>query len=727
MLRKPLSLHFLLVLLASSGLRANSPDSLQQTLDEVNIVASRNVKITLETPRSVTVLTREDLDKAAYITLGDVLQEQAGMYVVGSGQAPGSNQSIFLRGANSNQTVVFIDGIRIQDVSTINGIADMSELPLSDVERVEILRGAQGTLYGSNACGGVVRITTRPDSLKSGYHGRFGARAGLFAENGRDAGSYGTLSYSSPSGWYLRTGSDYFTATGFNATLDTGLILPEFRPDADPWEKGALEVATGYLSAKTSLHMFYRTLSSTTSIDAGAYRDDDNYVLDFRRKSAGAEMTFTLSPSWTVNATAGWSVTSRNALNDSSISLSTGLNDRTWFRDDYNGSQLTSDLTFRYVDHATSIVGGLSFLSEAMNQRNEFYSAQYDPFILSYSTDLDALSPTARNTAAFVHGDINGTLFHQDMHRWNILFGARLNYHDICGIASSFDFSPSFRISDRSTAYASFSSGFTNPSLYQLFAPDTYQPWDGQPASGMTRGNKSLSPEKTLSAELGYKTQINGNIQMEASVFRSFTAGLIDYVYLWDGAIPVVQLGADFNRDDYRGDRYVNVGDQTVYGFELGLSARLNDRFVLRMNGTVLDGYLDQSDPERDSSFHYQSYATGIFLEGKDRYYGLLRRPSTFLAALDYRPFRDFTFSFQVRYTGKRPDIYYDSALGPYGALNRKSVASYTLADFSAVWRPSSGLSVNLRAENLLNADYQEIYGFRTRGRGIQLGVSFAF
>jgi vitamin B12 transporter len=727
MIRKQLYLHFLFALLTSSASRANTPDSLQQVLDEVNIVASRAVKSSLETPRSVTVLTREDLEKASYITLGDVLQEQAGMYVVGSGQAPGSNQSIFLRGANSNQTVVFIDGIRIQDVSTINGVADMSELPLSDIERVEILRGAQGTLYGTNACGGVIRITTRPDSLKNGYHGRFGARAGLFGENGRDAGSYGSLSYNAPSGWYLRTGSDYFTAAGFNATLDTGYVLPELRPDADPWQKGALDVAAGYSSASTSLHFFYRTLSSNTSIDAGAYKDDDNYVLDFRRKSAGTEMSFVLTPNWTFNAGAGWSVTDRNALNDSSVSLSTGLNDRTRFRDDYNGRQFSSEISFRYRDNSTSFVGGLSFLSEAMNQRNEFYSAQYAPFILSYSTDLDTLSPTARNTAAFIHGDINGTVFHSSLDRWNLLFGARINYHDICGIASSFDLSPLFRINDRSRLFASLSTGFTNPSLYQLFAPDSYFPWDGQPSSGLTRGNKSLQPEKTLSAEIGYKTKVNDKIELEASVFRSFTENLIDYVYLWDGAFPIAQLGTDFNRDDYRGDRYMNIGDQTVYGFELGLSARLNDRFLLRMNGTVLDGYLEQSRVELSGSFHYQSYATGIFLGSVDRYDGLLRRPSTLLAALDYSPIGKLTLSFQIRYTGKRPDIYYDSALGPFGALNRKAVAAYTLADFSAVWRPTTTLCVNLRIENLLNVDYQEIYGFRTRGRGVQLGVSFAF
>ena len=92
------------------------------TLQEVVVSASRQETMLLETPRSVGVINNEQITNGSYNSVADLLAQQAGVYLVGANQVPGSNQSLFLRGANSNQMVVMIDGVRITDPSTPNNV-----------------------------------------------------------------------------------------------------------------------------------------------------------------------------------------------------------------------------------------------------------------------------------------------------------------------------------------------------------------------------------------------------------------------------------------------------------------------------------------------------------------------------------------------------------------------------------------------------------------------------
>src|SRR5688572_9925590 len=88
-------------------------DSLKTTyLDEVVTTARRSDQPIIETPRSATVINREALEKSVYNSVGELLSKQSGIYVVGANQTPGTNQSLFMRGANSNQVAVMVDGAR---------------------------------------------------------------------------------------------------------------------------------------------------------------------------------------------------------------------------------------------------------------------------------------------------------------------------------------------------------------------------------------------------------------------------------------------------------------------------------------------------------------------------------------------------------------------------------------------------------------------------------------
>lgn len=716
--------------LSTQLLTAQTNDTITYQLKAVNVVSSRIEKLQTETPRSITILTREDLDKAPYLTLGNLLEEQGGIYLVGTGQAPGSNQSIFVRGSNSNQTAIILDGVRIQDISTVNGVADLSELPLNEIERIEILRGSQSTLYGSPAIGGVIQITTRKPA-KEGFSGDVTLRGGVFKAGGSDEGFAGRAAFQWKNGWYLQGQGEFFGSQGFNATQDTITDpQPGLEPDPDGWRKVNASVRTGYHSQQTEFSLLYRKVSSMTDIDQAAFNDDDNYTLDYNRDMISAVYKRSLTDRLTLNASAGWTQTSRLAVNDSSVASIDGSYDRTYSKDDYNGNQFSSDITSEYVSKYFKGVAGLSLLHESMQQENYYYSAAFDPYIYEYKFDLDTVNPEATTTAFFVHGELSGGRIAPSLERIRLSGGMRVIHHSLFGNKATFEVSPSYSISDNCLFFLSYSTGFNTPSLYQAFAPSRYYTFDNNTTTGLTLGNKDLSPEVSGSFEIGLK-EISSTWSWSVSVFRNVTDNVIDYVYLWDGNIPVDSLGTDWSRDDYRGDRYLNTGTQVTYGAEITLSRTFEG--MVRLNGTVslIEGYFDyeKADPEQlpGGNYHVQLYSNGLFLDVPRRYEGLSRRPTTFQASLDFLALKNAVLSLQIRYTGKRLDVYYDDQLGPYGALNRKALDDYTLTDVSARWSLQKKLMLNMRIENIFDTSYQEIIGFNSRGRGIQAGITYVF
>src|SRR6267378_5447986 len=170
---------FFLAFLPGSVLCAQNDTLHVRTLEEVVISGSRQEERVLDAPRTITVINRDKIENSVYNSVGDLLARQQGIYLVGANQTPGTNQSLFLRGANSNQVAVMIDGVRITDPSSPNNVVDLSELSLTNVERIEIIEGSHSTLFGGAAIGGVVNIITRKNQ-GVGFHGFAGMQAGTF-------------------------------------------------------------------------------------------------------------------------------------------------------------------------------------------------------------------------------------------------------------------------------------------------------------------------------------------------------------------------------------------------------------------------------------------------------------------------------------------------------------------------------------------------------------------
>ena len=124
---------------------------------EIVVTATRIEWPVDKTASFITVISRSDIERRHAESVGDLLRSVAGLNVVQSGSA-GKASSVFMRGANSNHVLVMLDGVPLNDPTT--GAFDFSELSCDNIERIEIVRGPHGILYGSTAIGGVVNIIT---------------------------------------------------------------------------------------------------------------------------------------------------------------------------------------------------------------------------------------------------------------------------------------------------------------------------------------------------------------------------------------------------------------------------------------------------------------------------------------------------------------------------------------------------------------------------------------
>jgi vitamin B12 transporter len=256
----------------------------------VIVTATRQAQRANELLSDVTVIGREQLDQAGQSTLVDLLAQQPGIEMATNG-GPGSTSSIYMRGANSGHTLVLIDGLRVG--SATFGDTNLSRIPLSQIDHVEILRGPASALYGSDAVGGVIQIFTR---RAEGAAPTLNASLGYGTYNTREAtagvaGSSGDLSYVVNAGSYKTDG--FSNIANPSSTRYFG--------DRDGYGNDSLSAKLDYRISpihEVGASVFYSTgvnhydnsgLTSPASYD---YRDDHTLA------SAGLHLTSRFTPDW---------------------------------------------------------------------------------------------------------------------------------------------------------------------------------------------------------------------------------------------------------------------------------------------------------------------------------------------------------------------------------------------------------------------------------------------
>src|ERR1700712_155984 len=175
------SILFITAALAvSASLHAQEGDSAYNQLNDVVVTANRYEQKQNTTGKVITVINKETIEKSAGKTVAQLLNEQAGVVVNGALNNLGSVQTVNMRGASSGRALILLDGVPVNDPSMINNEFDLNLFSLNDVERIEICRGAQSTLYGSDAVAGVINIITVKKDVTKAFNGAASVSAGNY-------------------------------------------------------------------------------------------------------------------------------------------------------------------------------------------------------------------------------------------------------------------------------------------------------------------------------------------------------------------------------------------------------------------------------------------------------------------------------------------------------------------------------------------------------------------
>jgi vitamin B12 transporter len=252
------------------------------TLDAVQVTANRSAMPADDALASVTIITRSDIEQSQASDVYRLLGQQAGIDITRSGGA-GSLNSIFLRGSNSNHTLILIDGVRVN--SATQGSYDVSVLPVAMIDRIEIVRGPRAALWGSDAIGGVIQFFTRKPSdfveLRAGSYGHAAIDAGLgFGDSERNVG--------------LSAG--YARASGFSATNPN--VSFGFNPDKDGFENRHVQLKGKTQIGEHALSGFAAFTRAEIEFDEG--------VTDQDTIQAGLHLSGQLNSRWLHNLSIGY-------------------------------------------------------------------------------------------------------------------------------------------------------------------------------------------------------------------------------------------------------------------------------------------------------------------------------------------------------------------------------------------------------------------------------------
>jgi vitamin B12 transporter len=186
--RRPLFLVFVMSIpvFASGGVARADVEAVPDT---IVVTATRIPTPELQVASSISVVTADEIAARQFQSLPDLLVQVPGLNVVQTG-GPGGQTSVFMRGTNSNHTKVLVDGIDVSDPSSPSGTFDFGQFLTQDIQKVEILRGPQSGLYGSDAIGGVINIITKSGSGPAQLSA--GAEAGSFDTFNQFAGISGS-------------------------------------------------------------------------------------------------------------------------------------------------------------------------------------------------------------------------------------------------------------------------------------------------------------------------------------------------------------------------------------------------------------------------------------------------------------------------------------------------------------------------------------------------------
>jgi vitamin B12 transporter len=672
-------------LVACAGaVHAQSPEA------DIVVTATRTAQPIQRAGSAIDVIPAADIDRASARDLGDLLRRSPGVDVTTAG-GPGQIQTVRMRGGDVRHTLVLVDGIRVNDPSSTGREFDFSNLALGDIERVEVLRGPQSALYGSDAMGGVINVITKKGagptkatvSVEGGSYGTKELRANVsggtenydysFGFSGLDTAGFSAFGYRirrlqfiAP--WGFEPDNDRrlgFTgriginvadgvrlefggSSNFNrAQYDAAFYDPSFSPFPD----------TPSL-ATSQLHNLYGRLIADSF--GGALKST---VTVF------ANRTDRLFESWTYGKGGVF-------CNGSFVTATNVASCRadTQFRGDRVGAEYQGDLKL-------GAFGLLTFGARIEREQADGFSRGVVPTLTGWARDFSGEQSTRSLFALHqfsigdrLHISIGGRL--DDVSSPDRFTGAASGdaSHTVDRFAT-WRATAAYELRETDTKLrASAGTGGKAPSLYQLFG---------------TFGTPGLQSERSLGVDAGVDQMLaGGRVKLSATVFANRYRELIDF---------------DTNPADCRTGQffgcYFNLARAYTSGLELSGDVRMTDMVRLRASYTHLRAVGRSPDP-----------VTGILGQS----FELARRPrDQGRVGVAFTPMPGLSIEPAVVFVGER-----------FSSPNEKDrLPAYARLDTYADYKINDTFTVYARAENLTNTRYEEVKNYGTAGRSLYAGV----
>jgi vitamin B12 transporter len=438
---------------------------------EVVVTAAKIEEAIEETTSDVIVIKSEDIKKMNTQFVSDVLKGISELNIVQNGGA-GKQAAVILRGGNTEHTIVMIDGVKVK--STTTGTFDFSGLNVDDIERIEIVKGPQSTIYGSEAMAGVVNIITKKGKGAPKIAASF------------EAGSYGTYKPSATvSGGFK--GLDYrLTATYFNSD---GISSAKKGTENDGYENASISGKLGFKPTdKTDIELSGRYYYDRSELDAFG-SDDLNYVQHGNHHMLSGKGKLYLFDIWE-------QVLSLSTVEDS---LKYRDPDTSWNNADIITEMNTVDWQNNlYISEAYTLTLGAEFREESGENKGVF-------------------DESVNNKALYLNN--KAKLLNDDL---VLNAGLRMDDHETFGEETTWRVGAVYNVKPASlTIKTSYGTGFRAPTLNELFYND---PWGSS-------GNLNLRPEKSSSWEIGIEKEIvKDRASLSLTYFDQKYDDLIDWV-----------------------------------------------------------------------------------------------------------------------------------------------------------------------------------------------------